>query len=478
MSSCYIPFRCSSGEQKSRNAFRLTERGNAIRGTSYWRLLLGEPKLKIPKFHLWLFPNLQTTIRGPIHQTRETFNIRAQKLNTIMSYAPRTRRCSAYALAEVANLAVWSTLPGIANDLPGKPHPQETLATYEYTSVSSDGIIDTGHTYGVRFAFSRYWNALTSTPTKWSTFKHSSGSDGLVAISAWGTSRMWLQEDLHLLHFTPCDKGACDRSLYGKGCEAADPRHYKALESVWTGRSKPKECDATIYHLTGRHLLFLELAIDALTNVISAHTPPNSALAQIWGDAPHGTPLPHRDSMSTSNARLSHLLARCKSIVECWDSQTDAWAGCSTGAASSVADPNLISRHFGSWKSFVPNKVNGPYVGPLCEQHSCYHIKPAIPEKLKNLTDHTQPGGKCVMAQFLWSVFREPGEDSLRSIPKRLIYDINQKPEAERREWKEAVVVGCLEMVHRMALFCEQVRIIPDVAQSMRTPEWKTVYIV
>lgn len=79
---------------------------------------------------------------------------------------------------------------------------------------------------------------------------------------------------------------------------------------------------------------------------------------------------------------------------------------------------------------------------------------------------------------LLSSVFSDPGQGVLRNIPKQLRYGIDAKPPAELKEWKQGVVVGCLELIYRIDSFCDDVRVIPDVAELIRPWEWRTAYIV
>lgn len=406
-------------------------------------------------------------------------------LHKFMSAAPKTMRCSAYALAEVFNLASWSKNSRVL-DLCGYPHlaPYAPFGrvTYKFTSVSSDNIIDTGTTYGIRIVFTNYWICLTRTPTKWSTFKHSSGSDGLVAISAWGTTRMWLQEHLQLMNFTPCDLDHYDASLYGWASYAAESNRYSGLESVWDRWPQRKPADLVIHHLTRHHLSVLELAVDALLNVLCTHAPSASAFASIWGIGPHGTNLPQCDGRQDSNARLQHLIERCKAVVELWDPESTHMLEPPGSRTPSELDIPQVRKCFGLWKnSTIPVNTDRlkDFSDPSpCEEHSCFWIEAKGGNELRNLAKRPPQRGLCDIGKLLRSVFTDPGQDTLRNIPKRLIFDIDQKQAATRKVWKEAIVVGCLEIIHRIELFCEDVRVLPAVVDSIRPWEWRTAYIV
>lgn len=410
----------------------------------------------------------------------------------LMACAPKHMRCSAYALAETVNLAAWSREPEVLRLDPRWPKAFQFVGShapfgrlcqvsYEFTSISSDGIIDTGTTYGVRIAFPGYWKALVDTRTKWSSFKHSSGSEGLIAISAWGTTRMWLQEDLQLLNFAPCDTASYDLDLFGWGFPA-DQIWYNGLESVWKMLLTTKEKQPIVYHLTRPDLSKLEVAVDALINIIIAHVPAADKFTSFWGHTPHGSALPLSDGSIDPDASRQHLMARCRSIMECFDfERTPAFSS----SDKSEADPLHVAQCFGRWKSSdIPGLAESHrFIYPLhaspCDQHACWHVGTTVSATgdSSSLNEHPSPLRDCEIGTFLHSVFCDPGDGSI-NIPKRLKLDINEKPEAERKVWKEGVTLGCLEMIYRIDFFCKEVRMIPDVAGFIRPWEWGTAYIV
>lgn len=201
--------------------------GNEIRGTSYWKLLLGEPELRILILGDGFFIDLcvlacpPVLIAEPVEAGSEEWCKIPQ--HQLMTTAPNSLRCSAYTLAETINQArllrshdLLDVNPFWLEQRVGTQFPREVFEIkYEFIKITSDRIIDTGTTYGIRIPFAEYWCTLTTTRTKWSTFKHSSGSEGLVATSVWGTMRMWLQENLQLLNFIPHDTGSFDPNFSG-----------------------------------------------------------------------------------------------------------------------------------------------------------------------------------------------------------------------------------------------------------------------
>lgn len=407
-----------------------------------------------------------------------------------MISAPNNMRCSAYTLAETVNQARLLRIHDLLDVNPfwleqaiGTRFPRELFPMkYEFIKVSSDGIIDTGTTYGVRIAFADYWATLTSTRTKWSTFKHSSGSDGLVATSVWGTMRMWLQENLQLLNFIPHESGSLDSKLFGWGYPAADPNVYSGLESIWKMWRKMPQTLPAVYHLFYSELSTLELAVDALINVISTHIPSTSRFSGIWSDAPHGTSIALRDEANDSTTRLLNLRERCKCVLDCWNAKG---AMSQRQSTSSDPSPGRSAKYLALWKEKdVPtlptthdHRLGYPKPAIPCEQHSCVCIESDPAGQARKLTEHSAQK-ECAIGLFPSSVFSDPGEGILRNIPRRLVLDTNDKPVAELTKWKEGVVVGCLEMIHRIHAFCEDVRVIPEVAESIRPWEWRTAYIV
>ncbi|EJT46578.1 hypothetical protein A1Q1_04755 [Trichosporon asahii var. asahii CBS 2479] len=374
--------------------------GNEIRGTSYWKLLLGEPELRILILGDGFFIDLcvlacpPVLIAEPVEAGSEEWCKIPQ--HQLMTTAPNSLRCSAYTLAETINQArllrshdLLDVNPFWLEQRVGTQFPREVFEIkYEFIKITSDRIIDTGTTYGIRIPFAEYWCTLTTTRTKWSTFKHSSGSEGLVATSVWGTM---------------------------------------------------------------------------------PHVPSTTKFSDLWGDTPHGMPIVRREEANDSATRLLNLKERCKSVIECWEVQGAMAQGGKGHLSASDVNVLHIAELFKQWKE--------KDIPEMPEKHSFEYGYPEPAEPSGALTDHAAQV-ECKMGLLLSSVFSDPGQGVLRNIPKRLRYGIDAKPPAELKEWKQGVVVGCLELIYRIDSFCDDVRVIPDVAELIRPWEWRTAYIV
>lgn len=456
--------------------------GNEIRGTSYWLLLFREPQLKIPLFSDDNFEDL----RSIAHQTAwlqddsrspDSPSEQEELQQLLLRRSPRDLRCSAYALSETINLSAWSRNPAVSALLPsGRPRRTDEFTTmrevqYEFTSITSDRFIDTGTTYGVRINFSAYWDALLWTPTRWSTINHGSETECLVAHSAWGTTRMWVDGGLLLLSFIPLDDLARDHALYGRGWGSLRHRHIVwIVKELWN----PNQC----YHLRPHQLLRLRSTIEVVVDSIRFHVP------TVFDNAPTGSD-GYLKATSTnvsndhvhSDTLLEDLKVQCEGVID----------GFISGARLSSSRPDKVQpfepdlrqvvKAFQNWKTAAAVKPGSaesrPEVGILCRQHACCASSKAAANGPARRADEETP--ECEVGIYLSQTFCTK---SFLLVTRRLTVDIQAKPLTERKRWVEGVLVGCLEMLSRISMYCDRVRIIPEIAETIRPWDWRTAYIV
>lgn len=151
------------------------------------------------------------------------------------------------------------------------------------------------------------------------------------------------------------------------------------MESVWKMWRKRQGTHLVVFHLFYSQLSHLELAVDALINVISAHVPSTTKFSDLWGDTPHGMPIVRREEANDSATRLLNLKERCKSVIECWEVQGAMAQGGKGHLSASDVNVLHIAELFKQWKEKdipeMPEKHSFEYGYPEpaepCEQHAC-----------------------------------------------------------------------------------------------------------
>lgn len=440
-------------------------RGNVIRGISYWRLLFGEPELLIPIFEDDVGKTLQQIARGDL------------LLPTLLKCAPGHLRCSAYSLAEVINFMAWSRTPEAQPLVDQITAPGAGISTgrkieavqYKFAAITSDRVIDTGNTYGIRINFAQYWYALESTATKWSTVNLGSGAQCLAAHSAWGTMRIWAENGLLLLSFLPVYR-APDPALWGRGLGRVG-----VIRMIWIEELQSPRAQRVAFHLMQSQLAVLESAVVQVVAAIRAHTPKCS-----FNDdyiRRRSTPeLFNKDDKAAW--RVKQLELRCQAWILGLESGTLLVDDAGDSRSRGSPDHRIVMEAFSIWKDVLSSPGSKQLHACLAMLSEPGSTAPAAEAATSADINHylPSPAHRCDICDVLEPIFC--GKLREHSDLTRLILCDAQMPARQQKEWKEHVLLSCFEMLHRIGRCCEFGRIIPEIAESIRPWDWQTAWLV
>lgn len=196
-------------------------RGNEVRNTGILGLMFGEPQLKVPQWPENLDEVLMRIANPPkIGESCRFGPETALRQTAVLAAVPDTMHCSAYTLAQLITVAArFRRLEYYPSRCPqplrALDHTKHWLpeVLFKYEDISNSNIMDSGFTYGIRINFTAYWKALSETPTKW---YQTPDEKTLVAVSAWGTTRMSQDAGSLLLEFAAPQSTSLDYELFGR----------------------------------------------------------------------------------------------------------------------------------------------------------------------------------------------------------------------------------------------------------------------
>ncbi|EKD05311.1 hypothetical protein A1Q2_00374 [Trichosporon asahii var. asahii CBS 8904] len=398
----------------------------------YWRLLFGEPELLIPIFEDDL---------------------------------------------EVINFMAWSRTPEAQPLVDQITAPGAGISTgrkieavqYKFAAITSDRVIDTGNTYGIRINFAQYWYALESTATKWSTVNLGSGAQCLAAHSAWGTMRIWAENGLLLLSFLPVYR-APDPALWGRGLGRVG-----VIRMIWIEELQSPRAQRVAFHLMQSQLAVLESAVVQVVAAIRAHTPKCS-----FNDdyiRRRSTPeLFNKDDKAAW--RVKQLELRCQAWILGLESGTLLVDDAGDSRSRGSPDHRIVMEAFSIWKDVLSSPGSKQLHACLAMLSEPGSTAPAAEAATSADINHylPSPAHRCDICDVLEPIFC--GKLREHSDLTRLILCDAQIPARQQKEWKEHVLLSCFEMLHRIGRCCEFGRIIPEIAESIRPWDWQTAWLV